>query len=862
MDSEMDTFAARLASFDVVLRSEKRRSSTTKSSDVIAWPHQSPSPAELAHAGFYYKPYETNPDNTTCFHCNRALDGWEEEDNPIKEHLKHSPGCAWAIMMDIQQESSNPSTIEDPTSERITQARIETFGTQWPHDGKRGWLCQSDKMVNAGWYFCPNEESDDLASCAYCKLSLDGWEPKDDPFDEHHRRSPDCSFFVFAHLPGKKGRGRPKKNRTSKASSRLSTQSVATVASEAPELSEMEIDDTMDESMISQATVKPKGAKRGPKGKGKKSKKEDADLQSEGDFEEHPQPEPAKPKRAGRGKKRVSEEMAKDDLESLGQAEPEQSEEPPAKRRATRTRDSSSISQPHKYDSQDHSVLDDASMDEAHEDESKKTRKGSKKGASKGRKASDVSVAPKSRPKARMRRDSELEAEIEAGLEADDPHFVEPEPEPEVEAQREMKLQDEPEPEPEKPRILKKTKSSKKSKAAGKSSQPPQDELLDYMDEPEEQPEAPVESVMVDVTDDEEAPAPKSKSSKSSKKKGTKKSKKQEPVQEEERELEGKAEEFERDELEHHDSFTSVEVVPREPESQPEPEVEQPAEKPSKKKSSKKEDKAKKSKKTKKVEASPPPPAPQPIEDELGFESSRDDQEFGTPDDLPDQIQVVPSPRALSPAPEQILERTPVPPKTTKRYSDIPQEEHLAQSLAESHRTRSNERRTSQRGRTSTRDVSPLPVPHQSTPSLSPQSSDAENRPPSSLPSSKRPIVASPPKEETVRTPLAASTPSPSKRNLNAGFPASGHPWTPVDIDEVLFGEASDKENADLVSLLNGAKAGLTSPEKRMTVEEWIRWNAKNGEERLKRECERLVSQFEKEGGRAMRRLEAIECID
>lgn len=36
-------------------------------------------------------------------------------------------------------------------------------------------------MVEGGWYFCPTEESNDLASCVYCKLSLDGWEPKDDP---------------------------------------------------------------------------------------------------------------------------------------------------------------------------------------------------------------------------------------------------------------------------------------------------------------------------------------------------------------------------------------------------------------------------------------------------------------------------------------------------------------------------------------------------------------------------------------------------------------------------------------------------------------------------------------------------------
>ena len=37
------------------------------------------------------------------------------------------------------------------------------------------------KMVDAGWHYCPTVESDDYARCAYCSLSLDGWEPKDDP---------------------------------------------------------------------------------------------------------------------------------------------------------------------------------------------------------------------------------------------------------------------------------------------------------------------------------------------------------------------------------------------------------------------------------------------------------------------------------------------------------------------------------------------------------------------------------------------------------------------------------------------------------------------------------------------------------
>lgn len=100
----------------------------------------------MAHAGFYYNPYETNPDNTTCFLCHRALDGWEEEDNPITEHLKHANDCGWAVMMDIQQHSSNPAEIEDPTSDKIREARLATFGTSWPHDGKRGWVCQSEKV--------------------------------------------------------------------------------------------------------------------------------------------------------------------------------------------------------------------------------------------------------------------------------------------------------------------------------------------------------------------------------------------------------------------------------------------------------------------------------------------------------------------------------------------------------------------------------------------------------------------------------------------------------------------------------------------------------------------------------------------
>lgn len=37
------------------------------------------------------------------------------------------------------------------------------------------------QMVDAGWCYDPSPEADDGVTCFYCNLSLDGWEPKDNP---------------------------------------------------------------------------------------------------------------------------------------------------------------------------------------------------------------------------------------------------------------------------------------------------------------------------------------------------------------------------------------------------------------------------------------------------------------------------------------------------------------------------------------------------------------------------------------------------------------------------------------------------------------------------------------------------------
>ena len=103
----------------------------------------------------------------------------------------------------------------------------------------------------------------------------------------------------------------------------------------------------------------------------------------------------------------------------------------------------------------------------------------------------------------------------------------------------------------------------------------------------------------------------------------------------------------------------------------------------------------------------------------------------------------------------------------------------------------------------------------------------------------------------------------------------SSFPWRPIDLEMVFqvsadskdgkwFGPAGlDKENLDLTGPgMKVVQTLLTSPEKKMTVEEWINFNAQKGEEKLKIECERLVSQFESNGVRALKALEGIETQD
>lgn len=84
-------------------------------------------------------------DNVTCFCCEKSLDGWEEGDNAFREHMLYSEHCPWAILMAIEFCAIEELMTEDPMSEKMIEARRQTYEDNWPHEKKRGWTCKVQK---------------------------------------------------------------------------------------------------------------------------------------------------------------------------------------------------------------------------------------------------------------------------------------------------------------------------------------------------------------------------------------------------------------------------------------------------------------------------------------------------------------------------------------------------------------------------------------------------------------------------------------------------------------------------------------------------------------------------------------------
>ncbi|XP_064829267.1 E3 ubiquitin-protein ligase XIAP-like isoform X2 [Oncorhynchus masou masou] len=152
------------------------------------WPSTSPvRPRELAQAGLFYL---GESDRVQCFCCGGMLGGWEPGDTAWGEHSKHFPYCFFILGHDVGNLPSQAGREEEVGETRPRpgprvpmqsfEERLGSFaGIQHPIDHER--------LARAGFY---NTGAPDRVVCFCCGGGLKGWQPDENPWEEHAKHYP------------------------------------------------------------------------------------------------------------------------------------------------------------------------------------------------------------------------------------------------------------------------------------------------------------------------------------------------------------------------------------------------------------------------------------------------------------------------------------------------------------------------------------------------------------------------------------------------------------------------------------------------------------------------------------------------
>ncbi|XP_067951546.1 baculoviral IAP repeat-containing protein 7-like isoform X2 [Watersipora subatra] len=202
-----------------LLVDEKQRRTTF----LVNWPHDGNlSGIKMAQAGFYCV---DNYDRVQCVFCRGSLHKWEEGDNPMTEHAKMFPFCRFAKGLECGNKEYRSDVLGTEELKNITflcvpelkknrdgsvttnsnalgistnkaaiikyaiiESRKNTFA-RWPASN----ALDADSLWEAGFYYTG---FDDQVRCFFCAGGLRDWSVGDDPWQEHARWFPDCSFLI------------------------------------------------------------------------------------------------------------------------------------------------------------------------------------------------------------------------------------------------------------------------------------------------------------------------------------------------------------------------------------------------------------------------------------------------------------------------------------------------------------------------------------------------------------------------------------------------------------------------------------------------------------------------------------------
>ncbi|XP_018413726.1 PREDICTED: baculoviral IAP repeat-containing protein 1-like [Nanorana parkeri] len=169
------------------MRSELKRLKSVLAQD----PLSSWSPKEIAHAGFFCTGLEKS---CQCFCCGLVLCKQTFSFTPMDQHKKFNPDCEFVRGNDVGNISKYETRVQHNTYQRDhgedmedMQNRLQSFSA-WPVYA----LLEPSALSQAGFFFTGTRDTVQCFSCAGC---LGNWEENDDPWKEHAKWFPECSFL-------------------------------------------------------------------------------------------------------------------------------------------------------------------------------------------------------------------------------------------------------------------------------------------------------------------------------------------------------------------------------------------------------------------------------------------------------------------------------------------------------------------------------------------------------------------------------------------------------------------------------------------------------------------------------------------
>ncbi|KAI5620628.1 E3 ubiquitin-protein ligase XIAP, partial [Silurus asotus] len=155
------------------------------------WPSWSPvQPCDLAQAGFFYVPEsDIQIDRVQCFCCAGMLTNWEDGDDPWQEHTRVYPNCFFILGHDvgnIPSEQPRQGSSGHSSSMESFEERLESYRD-------RAHPISHERLARAGFFSTGLQDS---VICFKCGGRLKNWQPDEDPWEEHAKHYPGCSFLL------------------------------------------------------------------------------------------------------------------------------------------------------------------------------------------------------------------------------------------------------------------------------------------------------------------------------------------------------------------------------------------------------------------------------------------------------------------------------------------------------------------------------------------------------------------------------------------------------------------------------------------------------------------------------------------